>query len=62
MELFIAILIYFGMVTPDGTVAMTEADRNNVVSSNQELINTTLQDPVLMEAVITTVTIDRLED
>ncbi|MBI2794153.1 MAG: hypothetical protein HYX66_05825 [Ignavibacteria bacterium] len=61
MELFIAILIYFGMVTPNSTATLTNADQQFLVNSNQQLINTTLQDPVLMQ-VITPVAIDRLED
>lgn len=61
MELFIAILMYFGVVTPDAIAAMSNADANFLISSNQELINTTLQDPILVQAIPTT-SIDRLED
>lgn len=62
MELFIAILIYFGMVTPDAAALMSPAEKSFLVSSNQALITATLKDPILLQAIPTTQPIDRLED
>lgn len=63
MELLIAILVYFGVVSPDATSTMSQADKEFLIMTNQPLIQQTMQDPAKMEAISGGgIIIDRRED
>lgn len=63
MELLIAILVYFGIVTPDATATMSQVEKDYLLMQNQTLIQQTMQDPGTLEAASTgQIIIDRLED
>ena len=63
MELLIAILMYLGVVTPQATATMSDAEMNNLINSNQQLIEQSLSDPWLVEAAASSdFAIDRRED
>ncbi|RPI66955.1 MAG: hypothetical protein EHM43_10355 [Ignavibacteriae bacterium] len=63
MELLIAILVYFGIVSPDATATMSQAERDYLLMQNQTLIQQTMKDPATIEAASTSgIIIDRLED
>lgn len=63
MELLIAILVYFGVVSPDATASMSQAERDYLIMSNKALIEQSLQDPSTLEAASSgQIIIDRRED
>lgn len=63
MELLIAILVYFGIVSPDATSTMTQAEMDYLINSNKTVIEQSLQDPGTLEAASTgQIIIDRRED
>ena len=63
MELIIAILMYFGIVSPDVTATMSDAEVNYLINQNQPLIEQALQDPNVCEAASTSgYEFDRRED
>jgi hypothetical protein len=62
MELLIAILVYFGIVSPDATSTMSQAEIDYLTSQNKTLIEQTLKDPGTVEASTGQIIIDRLED
>lgn len=61
MELFIAILIYTGVMTPDSVAAATNADLQFMVDQNRPVIEQVMLDPVAVQAA-STLSIDRTED
>lgn len=63
MELLIAILVYFGVVSPDATATMSQAEKDYLIMSNQTVIQQTMKDPSTLEAVSGGgIIIDRRED
>ena len=63
MELLIAILMFFGIVSPDAATSMSDAEKQYLINCNQTLLEQTLQDPALVEAAGNSeFVIDRRED
>jgi hypothetical protein len=63
MELLIAILVYFGIVSPDATSTMTQAEMDYLIMCNQTVIQQSMQDPSTIQAASTgQIIIDRRED
>ncbi len=62
MELLIAILVYFGIVAPDATATMSQAEKDYLIMSNQSVIQQSLQDPSTVQAASGQIIIDRRED
>lgn len=63
MELLIAILVYFGIVSPEASVNMSQAEKDYLIMSNQQLIQQSLQDPSVVQGASTSqIIIDRRED
>jgi len=61
MELFIAILMYLGMLSPNSVGNASTADLNAMVNCNQSIINQVMQDPTTVQAAGDLI-IDRRED
>jgi hypothetical protein len=64
MELFVAILISLGFITPDAAYSMSAPELNQYVATQQTAIDQAIQDPTLMQQAnqILPSVIDRLED
>lgn len=63
MELLIAILVYFGIVSPDATSTMSAAEMDYLIQQNKTVIEQTMKDPSTLEAVAGGgIIIDRRED
>ena len=62
MELFIAILMYLGILSPEASSNMSAAEMEYLLNCNQDAINCVLQDPGHVEAVSAGFEIDRRED
>lgn len=62
MELFISILMFFGLLSPEQATSMSDAELHAVVSANQQVIEQTLDcnDPSAVNN--TDFLIDRRED
>ena len=62
MELFVAVMIYLGIVSPDATSTMTQAEFNYLMQCNQDAIHQVMQDPSQTQAINDAFLIDRRED
>ena len=63
MELLIAILMFFGIVSPDAATSMSDAEKQFLINSNQPLIEQAIKDPAVCEAASSSeFVIDRRED
>lgn len=63
MELLIAIMMYFGIITSDATFSMSTAEIEFMYQQNKTLIDQASQDPGTVEAATTgQIIIDRRED
>jgi len=63
MELLIAILCFFGVISPDATSTMSQAEMDYLIQCNQTVIQQGLNDPWVVEAVSTSgYEFDRRED
>lgn len=63
MELLIAILMFFGVVSPDAATKMSDADAQFLINSNQALLEQAVTDPAICEAASTSgYEFDRRED
>ena len=50
MELLIAILMFFGIVSPDAATSMSDAEKQFLINSNQPLIEQAIKDPAVCDA------------
>ena len=63
MELLIAILMFFGIVSPDAATSMSDAEKQYLINCNQPLIQQAISDPAVVEAASSSeFVIDRRED
>ena len=63
MELLIAILMFFGVVSPDAATTMSDAEKQYLINCNQPLLEQAITDPMVVEAASTSgYEIDRRED
>jgi len=64
MELFVAILLTLGILTPDAATNMPDAALNQFVADQQPVIQNAMQDPIVMQQSNQLIpwVIDRLED
>jgi len=63
MELLIAILMFFGIVSPDAATSMSDAEKQYLINCNQPLLEKAISDPSVAEAASTSgYEFDRRED
>jgi hypothetical protein len=62
MEFIVAIMIYLGILSPEATTQMSQAEMDMLIQQNQQSIQMVMSDPYQVQAVNDAHIIDRRED